>query len=309
MNGHLACLFALAALLPAVAHADDGAAKAHMRKAFGHWRDADPSTTAKYLALAVKEAQSKGVKAKALLWHGIFHQGKTGNFEQALSSYESLIKLTEGATSRPLKWHRAQGFLNKGSILFTKSGDVKKALPHYRASFKLFPTALSADYLSQALYRVGRDPNTPAAEAKKAMATSLERARQAVKLDSKARRRRPANTAKLRLQLVIVLTAQGNKTEADEVWKATERNHFSANTLYQEAILLAVQKAGAEKIGAKLRKSLDPKVRPKARARNQLRKMIRSEPDFRDHLKLSGWKDLVTDEKVKQPKPTSRPSK
>jgi hypothetical protein len=116
-------------------------------------------------------------------------------------------------------------------------------------------------------------------------------------------------TAKYHLQLVIALIGAGKNEEADKVWAETKQAKLGANSLYQQAQLMALKKGDGAEIAKLLTKSLYE--RPTEKTRNDLRKFIRTEHDFSDYRKREDWKDLVTDEAIEggDKKPASRPSK
>lgn len=292
----------------AVAQADDETAKKHYRTAIRHWRDPDPAKTAKHLAMAIEAAESKLLRLNLFLVFGQFHQGKTGDFKQAGKSYDRILKAIPKTTDPRLLRLKSAAYGGQAAIEYTTNFKVEKALPLFVKGHELFPSPETADNLSQLYLRMARSATAPAAEKAKHLAVAHDMALDSIRLDAKRKRRRQAWTAKLRLQHVIVLTAMGQAEKARAEYELIDVAHFSANTDYQEALLLALQNRPGNDVGAKLRQGLSHKARPGLRARNQYRGMIRTEPDFAKHLKRKDWKDLVTDEAEPTQTPTTKPT-
>ncbi len=284
--------------LAAPARAGDKEAIAHYKEAVKHWSDPDPSAAVAAAEKALAEAQSKNIKMNVLVMLGQLHQGKTGDFGQALGYYEQVIRGNIGVEDNTLRSLKAQAFLGRGTIQYSEYDDIEKALASFQAAHNTYPTAQSADTLSQLCYRIGRDPTKGQDARAKQLEYAQKLAEEALHHDAQNRNKtaNPARTAKYRLQLVITLLAQGKKEEGEAAWKETQQDALDVNAFYQLAILQTLRGEGAEVVGDTLRKCLEPEVRPKARARNQLRKFVRTEPDFKPFLEEEGWKDLVTDE-------------
>jgi tetratricopeptide (TPR) repeat protein len=302
MNGFarglaVALLFALA---PSLALAGDKEAMDLYQQAAQHWKDPDPAQAVGLAEKALAQAQSKKMKTNVLVMLGQLHQGKTGDFEKALTYYEEVIRsvLSANEKDNSLLSLKAQALLGKGTILYSEKDDVDGALAAYQGAPKNYPSAQSADTLGQLCYRIGRDPNKSMDARAKQLEYSEKLSVEALHHDEKNTNKagNAPRTAKYRLQLAIVLLAQGKTDESAEVWKNTEQDKLDANAFYQLAIYEALQGKDAAAVGATLRKCLTPDVRPKARARNQLRKFIKTEPDLSKFLTDKGWKDLVTDE-------------
>lgn len=284
--------------LAAPAWAGDKEAIEHFNEARKHWGDPDPSAAVAAAEKALAEAQRKDIKMNVLVMLGQLHQGKTGDFDKALGYYDQVIKSNINVSDNTLKSLKAQAFLGKGTILYSERDDIESALAAYQAAHRTYPTAQSADTLSQLCYRIGRDPTKGQDARAKQLEYAQKLAEEALHHDAQNRNKtaNPARTAKYRLQLVITLLAQGKKEEGEAAWTETEQDALDANAFYQLAILQAVRGDDAAVVADTLRKCLEPEVRPKARARNQLRKFVRTEPDFKPFLEEEGWKELVTDE-------------
>ena len=295
---HRLALACLLALTPTLALAGDREAIEHFNKAAAHWKDADPSTAVHHAEQAVAEAESKRVQVNALLLLGRLHQGKTGDFDAALRAYEQIIRSNVGVRDNTLKNLKAQAMIGKGTIYYSERDDLDTALAAYQAAHRTYPSAHSADVLAQLCFRIGRDPSRSQAARTKQLEYSEKLSREALHHDqqNRAKNADAAKTAKFRLQLVIVLLAQGKAEEAERIWSETEQSKLDENAYYQLAVLKALRAEGPDAVAAELRKCLDPEARPEARARNQLRKFVRTEPDFRPFVGRDEWKDLVEDE-------------
>lgn len=292
------CLsFALFSAAPAVALATDSEAKDLFTKAKKEW-DGDPGKCQGLLEEAVAAAESKALKLNLSLILGQFHQGKTGDFDAAIRHYQAVIGETVGEKSEAMRNFKAQALMNLGIIYYTRKHDLDEAVVKLSDSLEISATCYTADNLSQLLFRIGRD----AKRSEKARAAQLEKslkvARIAIELDAENadKASTPARRAKLRLQLAIVLTAQGKTEEAAAEWKAIDQKALAGNNnaLYQLAIYKALTGGDADAVAVPLKRSLE--IRPSAVARNQIRWFIRSEPDLEKFLKEESWKALVTDE-------------
>ena len=116
--------------------------------------------------------------------------------------------------------------------------------------------------------------------------------------------------AKYRLQLALVLTVF-EKFETDtrakaklaeetaKAWKATDQDALDEYSCYELAQFHAVTGKDSQTVAKQVQIAMDQ--RPKARARNLLRKWIRSEPFFQRFLEEPNWKPFITDEPVPQP--------
>lgn len=288
----------LLALTPCLAQAGDAEAQEHWKQAVAHWKDADPTVAVEHAEKAVAEAESKTMRMNALLLLGRLHQGKTGNFDEALKAYEKIIRSNIGATSPNLKSLKAQALIGKGTIYYSERDDLDTALSAYQAAHHTYRSAHSADLLAQLCFRIGRDKTRSEAARAKQLEYSEKLSREALHHDAenRAKTANAAQTAKYRLQLVICLYAEGKKDEAEAAWSETHQDKLTPDAAYQLAVLKSLRGDGPEAVAAELRRCLDPDVRPKARARNQLRKFVRTEPDFSDFTDREDWKDLTEDE-------------
>lgn len=298
----------LTALGAGLAQADDKAANLHFRKAVRAWNDPDTSKAAAAFAKASSEATSPAMRIRCMFYEGQFHQAKTGNFKRALEVYAKVVKEGLAAGNKQLKGMASAAQLSIGAIKYTESLNHAQALKDFGAALKIAPNASAHDFMSQVHFRVGRDKKLADTKRREHLMAAEKSARAAVKLLSQMplRGKRAIYMSKLRLQLTIVLAAQGLKAQADREWKQIEPHHLNNNTLYQLAILHSVQNKSAADVARSLRRALSKKLRPKAKARNQLRRMIKSEPDLAKFLSRPDWKDIATAEKEK---PTSRPSR
>jgi tetratricopeptide (TPR) repeat protein len=293
-------------VLPTVAYGGDREARRFYDKALEKWDDTNPNLPVKYAEKALEHAVNKALRANILFILGRLHHSRTGDFDKAQSFYQKVVTENIGVTDNTLKKIKADCFRNLGNLIYAERGDIKLALTKYRASHNTYATPETADTLSQFLYRIGRDPKKNAAARKKQLTAAVKLAREAMDRDGKQSTRKPNETARFRLQLVVALTASGKTDEAAEVWKATKQDKLTQNSFYQRALLMALEKEDPVKIAERLHQTLDP--RPTTKTRDDLRKFIRSEPDFRSFLNREDWKGLVTFEEAGA-KPTSRPGR
>ncbi len=291
----LSLCLGLSLTLATPAFATDNEAKRLFSEAHKQW-DGDPAAVQALLEKAVEEAESKALKLNLTLILGQFHQGKTGDFDAAIQAYQRVITGTIGDNSKNMRNFKAQALMNMGIVYYTRKHNLDEAVIKLTDSLELSPTCNTADNLSQLLYRLGRDTKRSEKSRGLQLEKALKIARISLELDKENadRASTPARRAKLRLQLVIVLTAMGKTAEADAEWKAIKAADLKNNALYQLAILYALRGKSADEVGAPLKKSLE--VRPSPVARNQIRWFIRTEPDLSKFLKEESWKALVTDE-------------
>ncbi|HBP21982.1 MAG TPA: hypothetical protein DEA08_29885 [Planctomycetes bacterium] len=306
----------LSVLLGSTAFASDKKAIELYQEAVKHWRtDANKCESLLQKALAEtqpkpKDMNSKAIRANVLLAMGQFYQGKTGDFDNAIKHYRMVLLENVGVNHPKVTNMKAQALLNLGTIYYSVKKDIDEAVVKFKDAHKTYPTAQTADTLSQILFRQARGANITAPSKKKKLETALALAREAIMIDKKNPNKRstPALRAKYRLQLVICLEALDQKDEAASEWKSVDQGKLGDTALYQLAQLEALRaaKAGegkgskaAEKIAALLRKAISEKLRPAARARNQLRWFIRTEADFAPFVKDESWQDLTKDEPEK----------
>jgi tetratricopeptide (TPR) repeat protein len=281
--------------LAAPAFASDNEAKRLFNEARKQW-EGDPEKVQALLEQAVAEAKSKDLKLNLTLILGRYHQGMTGDFEAAIKAFQAVVTGTIGDNSANMRNFKAQALMNMGIVYYTRQHNLEEAVIKLTDSLELSPTCHTADNLSQLLYRLGRDPK----RSEKARGLQLEKALKIARLsleidkENADKASTPARRAKLRLQLVIVLTAMGKTTEADAEWKLIKETDFGNDALYQRAILKALRGGTAAEVKDVLEKSLT--IRRRARTRNQIRWFIRTEPDLSKFLKDPTWKALVTDE-------------
>ncbi|MBL4845356.1 MAG: tetratricopeptide repeat protein [Planctomycetes bacterium] len=293
----------LSLALMAPAFATDAQAKRLFGEAQKKW-DGDPEEVQALLKKAVAAAKSKPLRINLTLILGQFQQGKTGDFDAAIKNYQRVIADTVGEKAKAMRNFKAQALMNLGIVYYTRKHNLDEAVIKLTDSLEMSPTCYTADNLSQLLYRLGRDTKRSELSRKLQLEKSLKIARISLELDRENadRASTPARRAKLRLQLVIVLTALGKTDEAKAEWKATEEKALKNNALYQMAILKALRGGTADEVAVPLKEAL--KVRPSPVARNQIRWFIRTEPDLAKFVKEASWKALVTDEE--EPKKKKR---
>jgi tetratricopeptide (TPR) repeat protein len=301
-------LFCVLLAAPTTAVAGDREARRFYDKALEKWDDPNPNLPVKYAEKALEHATNKTLRANILFILGRLHHSRTGNFEKAEANYQKVVTENIGVTDNTLKRIKADCFRNLGNLIYAERGDIKLALTKYRASHNTYATPETADTLSQFLYRIGRDPKKNMAARRKQLTASIKLAREAMDRNDKLPTRKPNETARFRLQLVIALTAAGETKEAKEVWEATKTEKLTRNSFYQRAQYMTLMKEDPAKIADVLHQTLDP--RPTVKTRNDLRKFIRSEPDFQAFIQRKDWETLVKLEKEgATTPPTSRPSK
>ncbi len=284
-------LFCVLLALPTSVQAGDREARRFYDKALEKWDDPNPNLPVKYAEKALEHAVNKTLRANILFILGRLHHSRTGDFDKAEANYQKVVKENIGVTDNTLKRIKADCFRNLGNLIYAERGDIKLALTKYRASHNTYATPETADTLSQFLYRIGRDPKKNRAARDKQLKAAIKLAREAMDRNDKLPTRKPNETARFRLQLVIALTAAGKTKEATEVWAATKQDKLTRNSFYQRALFMALSKEEPAKIAEILHQTLDP--RPTAKTRNDLRKFIRSEPDFKSFLTREDWKTLV----------------
>lgn len=308
MRAALVVIMALAlpALAPSPALADDGEAQRLLREAYDHWKDESPD---RCLALA-EEALAAGpespfVRAQVLLFLGSLHQVKTGKLEAAVACYDEVATLLEADGTDPARRLRAQALVRKANIVYAEQDDHEAALELFRRAQEVLPLASTADMASQLCYRVGRGATDPA-ERGRWLELALTLADEAIGTarsgggprregggSPDGQRRRKAFLARFELQRVVVLEGLGRKDEAAAAWADIDAADLDENAHYQLAILHAVR-GDLGKAAAALKQAMA--TRPTAATRNQLRKYVRTEPDFAGGLALDDWRELVTDE-------------
>ncbi|MCO5166363.1 MAG: hypothetical protein M9894_08365 [Planctomycetes bacterium] len=309
----LASLVALAiASTAAPALADDTEAQRLLAQAYERWRDDTPDRCLELAEQALAAPPSTPlVRGQVLLFLGSLHQVKTGRLDDALACYDEVEALLQDDPGEPARRLRVQALTRKANIIYAEKDDHAAAIELYRQAQEVLHLASTADTASQLCYRVGRGAADPAERARW-LDMALTLAQEAV--DSveqvRARRdgqqggrqggegarggaRRGAFAAKFRVQLVLVLEALERKEEAAAVWAEVAPDDLDDNAQYQLALLRALR-GDLDGAAEALRRSMA--TRPTASTRNQLRKYVRTEPDFQAALEREGWQDLVKDE-------------
>lgn len=306
LRASLLTLAGLAVLGATAARADDAAAQELLREAYGHWKDESPAAAVELAEKALAANPTTPlVRAQVALFLGSLHQVKTGDLEQALAQYDAVDALLRDATAEDARRLRVQALVRKANIVYAERNDHEAALELYRQAQEAHHLASTAETASQLCYRVARGA-TSDDERARYLDLALLLAREAVDWVPPRREgggeggqarggRMGAWRAKFRLQLVIVLEAQGKKDEAAAVWAEVDPEAFDENAQYQLALLHALR-GDLAKAGEALTKSMA--ARPTADTRNQLRKYLRTEPDFAPALQREDWSALVTDEPV-----------
>jgi tetratricopeptide (TPR) repeat protein len=297
LRGRIASL-ALLGALAMTAHAGDAEAQKMLQDALKHWSDPTPAEAVRLCegALAAHPTnQALVVNIKLSL--GKLHQ-KDGNFDKALTQFDDIIQSLVGTEDPLLKQLKADAMCCKGTILYSEKDDAAAALQLYQSAHRTFQLSTTIDTVSQLAFRMGRDTNRPASDRKTFMDLALGAAREAVTLAPRQypndEVRRTANLNKCKLQLVIVLTALADPTAA-QTWGEVQQDKLGDQSLYQLGILHAL-KGEADAATDAVRRSLHLPARGTPGARNQLRKFIRTEPDFKDLRARPDWKELTEDE-------------
>ncbi|RMG11233.1 MAG: hypothetical protein D6731_15935 [Planctomycetota bacterium] len=299
------------------AAAGDREARRFFEKAVEKWNDPNPNLPVKYALKALEHARNKVLRTNVLFLLGRLHHSRTGDFAEAEKYYEMVIKENIGVRDNTLRKIKSDAFRNLGNLIYASKGDVNAALNKYRASHNTYASPETADTLSQFLYRIGRDPKKSQAARDRQLEAATKLAREAIAMDAKKKHRKPSETARYQLQLLICLLAAGKEEEAKAVESELRFDKLADNSLYQQAILMALRGEDPSKIAETLHRTLDPRPTPKTR--NDLRHFIRTEPDFASFLGREDWKDLVSDEPLtaasegegaaEQSSPSSRPVK
>lgn len=261
----------------------------------------EPGQVRTLLEQSAAAAPGKPRRLRALLALGMFQQGKAGDFPSAIENYQRVVAETVGEKSPALLNFKAQALKNMGIIYYTGQHDLDEAIVKLSDSIEVSATTHAADVLSQVLFRVARDGKRSEKARKAQLESALKMARLAEKLNAEnADKLKPealaARGAKIKLQLAILFEALGRPAEAKQVYGEAEEKSLSDEGLYQQALLLALRGADTAEVSAPLIEALG--IRPGAKARNQLRWFIRTEPDLAKHREDPSWKELVTDEPV-----------
>lgn len=295
--------FAAAVALTSAARADDAEAQRLLVEAYDHWKDESPALAVELAERArAAGATTPLVRAQVALFLGSLHQVKTGDLDEAIVQYDAVDALLREDGAEAARKLRAQALVRKANIVYAERDDHEAALELYRQAQEAHHLASTAETASQLCYRVARGAKVEEERARY-LDLALLLAREAVdwvppRRGEGERRdggRMGAWRAKFRLQLVIVLEAQGKTDEAAEVWADVDVAAFDDNAQYQLALLQALR-GDLAKAGEALTKAMAS--RPTADTRNQLRKYLRTEPDFAPGLAREDWSALVTDEPV-----------
>lgn len=296
---------ALALALAAPAFAGDQEAQALLRQAYDHWKDPDPTEALRLAEEALAQnPTSKVLRTQIELFIGSLHQVKTGNVDAALERYDRVIRSLVNVDDPGLRQLKADAMVRKGTLLYSEKDDPEAALRLYKSAHETFQLSTTVDSTSQLAYRLGRDTARPQADRDKFMNVALKAAEEAILLAPRERAdaaRQAANLAKYKLQLVIVLTALGRTDEAKAQWESIDPSKLTDATLYQQAILHALHGEADQATDCLKRfMATRPAGDEGVVARNQLRKFIRSEPDFAPLRAREDWKELVEDEPIRK---------
>lgn len=299
-----ALLPALAALVVApLAFAGDKEANDILKKAYEHWNDAQPTEALRLANEALAANPEKVVKTQVQLFIGSLHQVKTGDLDAALKIYDDIIQANVGATDNNLKQLKADAMVRKANILYSEKDDKEQALRLMSSAHQLWPLSTTAEIASQFFFRQGRMHDKGAADKQKALEGALKLAEESITLapsqfqGEKLKDRLAKHTAKCKLQLAICQLGMEKKTEAEATFASINQADMNEAHLYQWATYLAI-KGDADGATEKLTRFMAtrPAGPDGAKARNQLRKFIRTEPDFQALQKRPDWKTLTEDE-------------
>lgn len=223
---------------------------------------------------------------------------KLGDGERAAKHLDVAIRALVEPKSNGEKQFKAYLLARKGTLIYSFKDDLEGARDLYKASLDTFALSSTADTLSNLLHRLAglsKDPKKKQEQAKAA----LDYAQQALELApymSQAKSDPAAQKkwlAKVKVQLALCKEALGDKEGAKKTLEAVDPEDLGDSSLYNQALLDAFhgdEKAAREKLAGSL------KLRPEPRSRNQLRKFIRTEPDFQKFVSLESWKELTQDE-------------
>jgi tetratricopeptide (TPR) repeat protein len=223
---------------------------------------------------------------------------KLGDGDKALEHVDLAIRGVPPAKNDkdfgPRKF-KAELIANKAVILYSYKDDLEGARDLFKASMDNYELSSTADKLSNLLHRLSglsKDPKKKEEQAKMALKYAE------IALELPAQKKDPAAQkkwiAKVKLQLSLCREVLGDKDGAKKALEAVDAEDMDDATLYNQAMLDALhgdEKAVREKLTAFMKAT-----RPEARSRNQLRKFIRTEPDFQKWVNEESWKELVTPE-------------
>jgi tetratricopeptide (TPR) repeat protein len=289
----------------APAFAGDQEANALLRQAYDHWKDPQPAEALRLAEEALAQNPTNQVlRTQIQLFLGSLHQVKTGNLDVALEKYDAVIRSLVGVTDTQLLQLKAEAMVRKGNILYSEKDDPDGALRLYSSAHQAFQQSTTVDTASQLAYRMGRDEKRSKADRDTFMEFALKAAQEAVQIAPRQftsdATRQANNLAKCKLQLVIVLTALGRADEAASTWASIEQDKLNEASLYQQAMLHAIKGDGDAATDCLTRfLATRPAGDEGAVARNQLRKFIRTEPDFAALRERPDWKTFVEDEPIR----------
>jgi tetratricopeptide (TPR) repeat protein len=307
----LLALFALVALAP-LGRAGDAEAKALLDEALKHWSDPQPTEVLRLANEALGKGPEKVLKTQIQILIGSVHQAKTGDLDAALKIYDEIIQANVNATDNNLKQLKADAMVRKANILYSEKDDTEGALRLMQSAHQIWPLSTTADNASQFLFRQGRLRDKAADAKKTALEGALRLEEEAIQRapgqfgDARLKDRLAKHVAKCKLQLALVQLALGKADESKATYDSIPAADMGDACLYQQAVLEAMQGAAPEGITDKLTRFMtNTRARgPEgAKARNQLRKFIRTEPDFEKFLTREDWKPLVTDEALPEKAP------
>ena len=288
-----------ALLAPSAAFAGDDEAMAKLREAYGHWYDEDPAECLRLAEEAWEaEPEDQVLRMQILQFTGSIHHVKTGDLDEAVEYYDQIIRALAGVQDSRLRQIKADVMVRKGNIIYSEHDDAQGALRMYMSAHQTWPLSTTAEICSQFCYRMGRNEQLHERDRATNLELAERLAREAIELAPNQFQEEAARAPwlnKYRLQLTLVLTARGNAEEAAATYEEINFNALTENSLYQQAVYQALQD-NPEMAADCLRQFMA--TRPNAQTRNQLRKFIRTEPDFSDYVGGNDWNDLTDDEPV-----------
>lgn len=312
-------LASAAALAPTPVSAGDAEAEKLIREAYDKWKDPSPDAALSLAEQALAAAPaSKHLKARILMFIVGLHQVKTGKTDAALARCDEVLALLRNDPDQQAKKSLAEALLRKASMVYAEKDDPDGALQLYAEAQQTHHLGTTADSAAQMCLRVGRDATRAAEDRAKWMGLALELSKEAVDAAAPQAGERGAEVrARARARFLItqanVFLASGQPEDADATFDDIDQTKLDDNANYQLAVWWALQGApkgdkpandeAAGRAAAYLKKSLA--LRPVPITRNQLRKFVRTEPDFAPFLKRDDWKELVTDESETAPPPST----
>lgn len=296
----LACL-----ACPAVALADDAAARAKLEEAFAHWDDKDPTKLLELIEEAeALEPQDPFLYNQILVSKASVYHVKTGELDKAEELYSTVIRNLAGVEELPLRQIKAEAMVRKGNLIYSERDDVKAAMQLFVAAHQTFTQSTTADVASQLSIRLAFDKSTSPTKKQQLFDQALKLADEAIAsvgdqfIEGAAR---DQQLAKFQLQKVLVLHLSGLEDDAAALYDTINKEHLDAEMCWYQHALYKLLKGDFGDGTALLRQWLQ--TRTTIPTRNQARKFIRNEPHFKDYLERVEWADLVTDEEVKSHRP------